>query len=77
MYKALFLIIGYSIATRTSIILIHDSITYMKYKLPPLPLTSRRFFYSKTLPFCFLAGYLRYKLNEPFGDYLKLKHCTI
>ena len=74
MYKELAYSVGYGIAIRASIILFEDIKDRLIYGFFPLPFTTRRFFYSKTLPFCFIAGFLRYKLNEPFGDYLIKKY---
>ena len=74
MYKVLAYTVGYGMIIRSSIILFQDINRYIKYGTRPLPFTTRRFFLSKTLPICFLAGYLRYYFNEPIGDYLIRKY---
>ena len=74
MYQALTYTIGYGMLIRTCVIFYKDLDDYIKYRFRPLPYTLRRFFYSKTLPLCFLAGYLRYYFNEPIGDYLIKKY---
>ena len=74
MYKALVYAAGYGMVIRASIILFQDLNSYINYGIRPLPFTTRRFFRSKTLPICFLVGFLRYQLNEPIGDYLIRKY---